>query len=751
LTEATESSGKGWVDTALQGLGVWVGTLVTRVMDPEPTLRASALLGVQYVLYIDHVLRTRVASLTTTATSSSSTTAIEPPAVLQTMSNLRKRIVTEDLNEQFTLVHELANILNALIPSADLSELILTLIDGLCDAQLSSARGCCVVLYTLLKARSAELQPKVSAVMDALLKQLAQIMDHLATITPTKQTGPGSAPTTPHTSKKEKDKDKEKEKDRDKVKGSGSGSTATFLSTGHSPSWTVSREVEQLQNGVLHALRVLFEQHLIPCLDQLLLSTVPHPPHIARALQVVAKDNKLLLEAIYHLTDLLNTGDLVLEVPDQKDAKKMKRQPTPLSLSATCALSTLLELVEIEPLVTEHFALFFGSLLLRLGSAHEFTDATEYTINAFRNFVNRTHDQKLSDKMDQFSLWTHLKGDDYLSALTTIAGVVLQTHPNERQTIFAFLYPYLKGHNTAHCLVAASVLAEFVNHCGDDYDLLAKVINCHLTSLTVAAIRIYALRGLSNIVAADKEQRNKYSATVIDALMSNIDDTNEGVALEAMTGLNKLFECVEDERIAPVLVNICNRIRPVLDKNVESLRAAGARLLGVLARLGTNSATTVAESLREQIHLLLPTLVLHVNEEKSSVRVSCKTALKRLVPLFGVDELTKLFTQLDPDREIDYNEFLNLLSKILIKAFPARVNYYVMTCVDPYFKSEWNVIKGNAAMFVGYLLGNVPVDNRKVYNLNPVRVTKELIALLKEKSALVRQKAADAMALLYTY
>jgi HEAT repeat protein len=214
--------------------------------------------------------------------------------------------------------------------------------------------------------------------------------------------------------------------------------------------------------------------------------------------------------------------------------------------------------------------------------------------------------------------------------------------------------------------VTASVLAEFVNHCSDDKELLAKVINCHLTSLTVTTIRIHALRGLSNIVSADKEELNKYSPTVLDALMSNIDDVNEGVALEAMTGLSRLFECIEHERVAPVLVNICNRIRPVLDKSIESLRAAAARLLGVLSRLGADSTTALAESLREQVHLTLPALVLHVNDEKVSVRVACKSALKRLVPLFRVDDFTKLFTQLDPEREIDYNEFLNLLSKHLV-------------------------------------------------------------------------------------
>jgi hypothetical protein len=371
-TESSNKSGKGWVDTALKGLGMWVGTLISRVMDPEPSLRASALLGVQYVLYIDHILRTRVASLSITPTTSSPTPSpIEPPALLQTVSKVRERITTEDLNEQFTLVHEVAGVLNTLIPSPDLPELILTLIDGLSDVQLSSARGCCVVLYTLLKTRGTELQTKVNAVVEVLLKQLAHIMDHLSTIT-TKHTDTSSTPTTPTPSKKDKDKDKSKSS-------AANSPTSLLLSTGgHSPSWTVSREVEQLQNGVLHILRVLFEQHLIACLDQLLLSSVPLPAHIVRALQVVAKDPKLLLDAVYRLTDILNSGDLVLEVPDQKDPKKTRRQPTPLSLSATCALSTLLELPDIEPLLSEHYAHFFGTLLLRFGSAHEFADATEY-------------------------------------------------------------------------------------------------------------------------------------------------------------------------------------------------------------------------------------------------------------------------------------------------------------------------------------------------------------------------------------
>jgi hypothetical protein len=74
-----------------------------------------------------------------------------------------------------------------------------------------------------------------------------------------------------------------------------------------------------------------------------------------------------------------------------------------------------------------------------------------------------------------------------------------------------------------------------------------------------------------------------------------------------------------------------------------------------------------------------------------------------------------------------------------------------MTCVDPYFKSSWNVIKSNAAAFVGFILGNLSPEKRKLTTLNPALVSKAIIALLKEKSPQVRKAAADAMSLLFHY
>lgn len=72
----------------------------------------------------------------------------------------------------------------------------------------------------------------------------------------------------------------------------------------------------------------------------------------------------------------------------------------------------------------------------------------------------------------------------------------------------------------------------------------------------------------------------------------------------------------------------------------------------------------------------------------------------------------------DENRQILYDEFLNEFSKLLIAAFPERVNYYLMTAVEA-FKSNWTVIRANAAAFSGFLLGNLSADVRKTINLNP--------------------------------
>jgi len=311
------------------------------------------------------------------------------------------------------------------------------------------------------------------------------------------------------------------------------------------------------------------------------------------------------------------------------------------------------------------------------------------------------------------------------------------------------MLPYLRGNYTPQRVVTASVFSAFVNHSKDDRELLQKLINSLLSSIVDPNVKLLTLKGLSNVIANGPEQTNRYAPTIIDALVSSIDDQDEVTAMESMLGLSKVFGVVDESRVAPILVNICHRIRPAFEKNNDQIRAASFTLFGSLWRFGQDSA---ADSFYEQLHSNLPSLILHVNDDAVSVQNACKKSLRQLGPLFRSEEVNAYFQrkQFDVDRSLNYDDFLNELSKLLINNYLDRVNYYAMTSLD-FFKSQWTTIKENAANFVGLLLGNLPAEKRSKTNLNPSIVSRALIGLLTEKSNGVRKKAAESMSLLYTY
>ncbi len=79
--------------------------------------------------------------------------------------------------------------------------------------------------------------------------------------------------------------------------------------------------------------------------------------------------------------------------------------------------------------------------------------------------------------------------------------------------------------------------------------LLGQLLNSLLASLVDSNIKMHALVGLGNVGAAGAAETNKYAPTILDALMSAIDDNNEDIAMEAMNGLAKVSnvfvcECV---------------------------------------------------------------------------------------------------------------------------------------------------------------------------------------------------------------
>jgi len=275
---------------------------------------------------------------------------------------------------------------------------------------------------------------------------------------------------------------------------------------------------EQTLNATLHAIRNLATHHTLPVIDQLLAVPVPHPPVVVKSFQVIAKDADLVMVLVDHLTHILNHTILM----EEKGVQKKTYDPLPLPMSATCALGEIMQAEELTAIVKANYPLFAGSILLRFGTCTGMGQAIKQITDTFRQFMDCAKENKMKQIMEERDNWKRLQGTEYHLAITDIASAIGQEHGEEVTALFKFLFPFLKGNYIGHRIVAAVVLAEFVNHTQGNEELLHNLINALLLILSDDNIRLYALNGLANIVSAGRVMVDRYATTVLDALVTNI-------------------------------------------------------------------------------------------------------------------------------------------------------------------------------------------------------------------------------------
>jgi maestro heat-like repeat-containing protein family member 1 len=506
-------------------------------------------------------------------------------------------------------------------------------------------------------------------------------------------------------------------------------------------------------NGTLHALKQLAVTHLAVVVDELLAREVPHPPYLVKSFQVLGSDKALQLPILHHLTNALNKEEVIETRITNKERKTTAQFATARSIAATVALGEVFLKEELKDFAITHYSLMFSTFVLRFGSSAGFADATEHTLTAFKSFLACAKDEATLTRLEEAGLWEKLRSEgSYLDALSAVTSAVAKNRPELLVSVYNFLLPYLRSSFVGQKLASATVLGELINYSKDDNSLLSNLVNAMLNSMIDQTMKIQALSGLSNVASCTSQQLDSYATTVLDALLSHVEDANESVSMSALNGLRKVMSRIEEARIAPIMINLCHRMRPLLDRPSAGIRAASVGMIGALARFGGGPSSA---QFTEQCHAMLPTFLLHFNDDDESVKVAFKMAMKQISPFLGSPEVDKLFNgpNFDPNRRLNFDEFCNYVSKLLITSFPDRLNSYVMTCVDPYFKSQWFTVKASAASLVGALLGNISKEMRtsgKV-SLNPSPVSKALILLLREPNASVRTKAALAMAALHSY
>eukprot|EP00013_Stygamoeba_regulata_P006034 CAMPEP_0177640424 /NCGR_PEP_ID=MMETSP0447-20121125/6535_1 /TAXON_ID=0 /ORGANISM="Stygamoeba regulata, Strain BSH-02190019" /LENGTH=1747 /DNA_ID=CAMNT_0019142493 /DNA_START=242 /DNA_END=5485 /DNA_ORIENTATION=- len=719
--KSTETEQK--VDSHFFELGHTLALLVPRCTDPSPGIRLAAVESIQTVLYVDYFLRNAPDERPTSDSQAhegyedggeegqavpvtkTPTYDMQPPRQLYPLTEMRPRISAAELQTQFGAVNTLAGVLCEMLVDQELPVFLLELIDGLTDVELTSASGTCIALVAVLRLKGAQLLESVPELITKLLEAMKGIKE------------------------------------------------------------------EKTMNGTLHAVRTLAIHHCLPVLNELLKTAVPHSEHVVKSLQVVAKTESLVVGVIDHLCDILNNSQVIIETGETSV------KPSHEGMSATCALTEILQEQSLAAVVTDKYAQLCGTVLLRLGttSGMGVSQPREQAEQLLRAFIALAQDELIESDLARDSenpdaevvdesdkgkkkkkgssavrtYWSLLKKEEtYGRAVSCIAAAVAQAHNEELLQIYQFLLPYLKGNFAGQRLVTALSFAEFMNHVHADSELLQHLLNALLTCLVDAQLKMAALRGLGNIASNGADPVNQFAPTVVDALTSHIEDADESIALESMCGLSKVFELVHDHHVGPILINIIHRIRPAFEKPNPELRAASMELFGTMARFGAGGARDV---FFEQICTSLPALVMHLNDESAAVQKACKRAFRRLGPLMQGEDLEALFAspQFDDDAHLMYIDVLEAIALAIVKYYPNRINYFVMTTLE-FFKSKWHVLRANAATFVGFMLGNLPPsDYRRPINMGIVSTA--LINLLKQPKPEVRKAAASAMSLLYDY
>ena len=62
---------------------------------------------------------------------------------------------------------------------------------------------------------------------------------------------------------------------------------------------------------------------------------------------------------------------------------------------------------------------------------------------------------------------------------------------------------------------------------------------------------------------------SKFSTTILSAMLAGMDDKEDPedlITMEAMSGLAKIFDQIDEGHVRPILINIALRIRPCFEK-----------------------------------------------------------------------------------------------------------------------------------------------------------------------------------------
>uniref|UniRef100_A0A7N8YLQ4 Maestro heat-like repeat family member 1 n=1 Tax=Mastacembelus armatus TaxID=205130 RepID=A0A7N8YLQ4_9TELE len=240
------------------------------------------------------------------------------------------------------------------------------------------------------------------------------------------------------------------------------------------------------------------------------------------------------------------------------------------------------------------------------------------------------------------------------------------------------LCPSLNNIYESQRITVTAFFSELLNHhVVTELMLIDVLMNNMMERISdlCCTVRMLAVRGLGNIAVGSPEKVHHPHA--------HTHSTHTGAA-----GSITAFS---------VLLPSCTSIFCVLVQENDEIRCASIYLMGNLSKFGSGEPV-----FKDQIHNVLVSLLLHLVDPNPQVVKACKYAMRVCAPVVGSEQITGMFqNHLHDDKSLHYGEFINDLTKYLVRHKHKTYHCIGEEDVHLFFKSNWPEVRAGAAMFIG--------------------------------------------------
>ncbi|XP_046989834.1 maestro heat-like repeat-containing protein family member 1 isoform X1 [Schistocerca americana] len=619
-------------------------------------------------------------------------------------NKVQNELQTDDPQRLFKATGDLAQIVCSKLPQFQVIPFTDSLLDGLMDAEPSSSSGASVILNVFLKIKGGELYHQVNEILNGILKQLSNV------------------------------------------------------------------HYVQTRNGGLRAILALAHHHPKSVVSALLLQRLPYDLSVSECWMVLAQDPVLSSDIIEQFLSIISTTPLY-EI--QNDKVKIAAL---LPLAAISAMSNMFSIASMSSITVKKFPELFSMFLVAMGcyvgisppicvpqkpentnkygivpnrGAYKLNPA-KVTQDAFKAFLLCSNCELIAEALLQC---THMDSGENLTAfIKMIPGLVkkvCQCVPQSLPKLVGCFNQYGTSNYEPQRITVAAFYAELMAMRGSLQmvlmeSIMSNLLNCLADPSPV--VRQLCLKGLASLSCWEQEQVNRHSECVLSALLQGLDDQENGskIPFEAMKGFIRMLKVADDTQIENIQVTIALRIKPYFEKDDPELRATAIQIFGDIARYGNKPSKT---PFLEQINGNLACFFLHLNDDHEMVIKACKYTLKQVCPWLQTEKLNSMCQEhLHNESVLYYTNFISAVSKILVDDLKDLMPLLIMNTLS-YLKSSWPRIRGNAAMLIGLLSGNLPLDLNNSIPLDTV--CSRLLQSLKDENQEVRAKAAEALSSLF--